>query len=187
MKFCLERGSSGRRARSWDRVLRSWPVDLIGGRRPCNTWCWLHTMAEKRASSASRQSSDSGGVDGDKNPTLWALVMTAWRRCLSDASVKPHQIGEAYSRRLISMACPTSRARYHWDPATSKHGEHKTFGHSGLLSFQCGVWRRAYRGQWSSARARDCLNWSRIRVLSSSSESWPLAAVINDCWVPIVY
>ena len=83
MKFCLERGSSGRRDQSWDRVLRSWPVDLIGGRRPCNTWYWLQTMAEKRVSSASPQSSDSGGVDGAKNPNLWALVMTAWRRCLS--------------------------------------------------------------------------------------------------------
>ena len=42
MKFCLERGSSsGRRARLWDLVLRLWPVDLIGGRRPCNTWYWL--------------------------------------------------------------------------------------------------------------------------------------------------
>ena len=110
MKFCLERGSSGRRARSWDLVLRSWPVDLIGGRRPCNTWCWLQTMAEKRVSSACPQSSDSGGVDGDKNPSLCALDMTAWRRCLSDASVKPHQTGEAYSRRLISMACPTSQS-----------------------------------------------------------------------------
>ena len=89
MKFCLERGSSGRRARSWDLVLRSWPVDLIGGRRPCNTWCWLQTMAEKRVSSARPQSSDSGGVDSDKNPSLWALDMTAWRRCLSRRSKAP--------------------------------------------------------------------------------------------------
>ena len=111
MKFCLERGSlSGRRARPWDLVLRSWPVDLIGGRRPCNTWYRLPTMAEKRVSSACPQSSDNDGVDGDKNPSLWALVKTACMRCLSDASVKPRQTGEAYSRRLISMACPTSQS-----------------------------------------------------------------------------
>ena len=74
MKFCLETRVVRRRARSWDLVLRSWPVDLIGGRRPCNTWYWLQTMAEKRVSSACPQSSDSGGVDGGKNPSLWALV-----------------------------------------------------------------------------------------------------------------
>ena len=102
MKFCLERGSSsGRRAQPWDLVLRSWPVDLIGGRRLCSTWSWLSTMAEKRVSSACPQSSDSGGVDGDKNPSLCALVKMTWRRCLSDASVKPHQTGESYSKRFF--------------------------------------------------------------------------------------
>ena len=55
-KFCLERGSSsGRRARPWDLVLRSWPVDLIGGRRRWSTWSWLPTMAEKSVSSASNK------------------------------------------------------------------------------------------------------------------------------------
>ena len=64
-------------------------MDLIGGRRRWSTWSWLPTVAEKSVSSACLQSTDSGGVEGDRNPSLSALVMTAWRRCLSDASVKP--------------------------------------------------------------------------------------------------
>ena len=47
--------------------------------------------SRESVSSACLQSSDSGGVEGDRNPSLCALVKTAWRRCLSDASMKPHE------------------------------------------------------------------------------------------------
>ena len=48
-------------------------------------------------------------------------------------------VGEAYSRRLISMACPTSQSAMPLRPATSKLGEHETFGHSGLIVAYSGL------------------------------------------------
>ena len=111
-------------------------MDLIGGRRLWSTWSWLPTIAEKNVSSACLQSSDSGSVDGGRNSSLCALVMTAWRRCLSDASVKLHQTSDAYSRRLSNIDCPTIPKRDAIETMCFQNPESikKTFGCSGLLS-----------------------------------------------------
>ena len=48
-----------------------------------------------------------GGL-GDGRPSLTALVMMDCNHCLSEASMNPHQTGEAYNNLLISVAWVTS-------------------------------------------------------------------------------
>ena len=65
-------------------------------------------MLEKSAWSACPQSSDRGAWVLGKKPNLTALFNTDCSRCLSEASMNPHQRGDAYSILLISVAWVTS-------------------------------------------------------------------------------
>ena len=90
-------------------LLKSWPDILGGGRRLWRTWLLLHTIFEKSAWSACWQISDTGIWELGKNPDLTALLMIDCSRCLSEASVNPHQSGDAYDNLLTSVAWVTSQ------------------------------------------------------------------------------
>ena len=65
-------------------------------------------MFEKSAWSACSHSSNKWAWEMGRRPSLTALVMMDCNRCLSEASMNPHQTGEAYSNLLISVAWVTS-------------------------------------------------------------------------------
>ena len=65
--------------------------------------CGLLTMFENSAWSACSHSSNKGAWEMGRRPSLTALVMMDCNRCLSEASMNPHQTGEAYSNLFISV------------------------------------------------------------------------------------